>query len=317
MRALLLILAACASSPSTPIAPVAATPSAPVVAPTKPVAAELDAVDLADAGAQPRQPLRYHFTAGSTELMDMDMKMTMAMAFDDPTLGARSSTSALPTVRSRIRIDVTELTPEGDARLAFNWLAVTVLPDVKVDAKMRHALESELGGLVGTRATARVSTRGATSDIAFVPAPNMTPTMRSSLGRMTDSLRQLYLPFPGAAVGAGARWTIVVQVPFNGIAMDATYRYRLVELTAATARCDIKVTMSAAKQPMEVGSGMTGQLDSLTGHGEGTMTFTFDRLTPVGGTHVASDAAFSIATGDTVLTAKMHVDALVGTRPAK
>lgn len=88
-------------------------------------------------------------------------------------------------------------------------------------------------------------------------------------------------------------------------------------LTAATARCDIKVTMSAAKQPMEVGSGMTGQLDSLTGHGEGTMTFTFDRLTPVGGTHVASDAAFSIATGDTVLTAKMHVDALVGTRPAK
>lgn len=73
-------------------------------------------LEFVDGGAEPRQALRYKFTAGKSETMTMDMRMNMRM--DIP--GQGSQDISIPLMRMTALVNTESVTPEGNARLTFS-----------------------------------------------------------------------------------------------------------------------------------------------------------------------------------------------------
>lgn len=283
----------------------------------KPLEAMLPTVKVLEAGAAPKKALRYKFKPGSTEYVEMDMKMSMAM-----TMGGRGAPKVdLPTVRTTMRIDAKELTPEGDLRCTFNADKVDVLKDVVVDPKMRATLEKDLAGLVGMHGKARISTRGVASETELDLAPGAPPSLRGQLDTMRDAIRNMYVPFPEEEVGKGAKWEVTSRVPLSGAMMDTKMLYALTKLDADSAQTDVEVALSAPpNQPMQIAAlppSATATLDSLAGKGSGKATPSFVRLVGAGSSKLSMEAAFGVAMQGEKVQMKMQSEVVVSLRPAK
>jgi hypothetical protein len=317
MRALVVcaVVSACASGKPAATTPPTAPPP-PIAAPHATQSGDGPTVTIVDPGEMPRRVLRYTFRAGSVEYLELDLKTVVTMTMDDPTMGSRSTQTALPTMRSLIRLATKELTPEGDARVEFEWETVKLLDDVAIDPQMRARVEAELGGFTGLRTTARLSTRGVPSEIVTDVPKTASGTVKASVERMRDSIRQMYVPFPEGAVGRHARWDVATRIPISNVSVTAKYRYNLSAVGATSVVCRVETTMAAASQVMATESGMTTVLDSMTGGGTGTVTLPLDHLVPVGTSNVSMASEFTVATGPTEkLHAKMHMIVEVATRP--
>jgi hypothetical protein len=330
------------SEPVTPAAPDAAPPPAPVATGTgtgagrkdvgepadepakvdaapapKPLEAMLPTVKVLEAGTAPKKALRYKFKAGTTEYVEMDMKMSMAMS-----MGGRGAPKVdLPTVRTTMRIDAKELTPEGDLRCTFNADKVEVLKDVQVDPKMRGTLEKDLAGLVGMHGKARISTRGVASETELELSPGAPPSLRGQLDTMRDAIRNMYVPFPEEEVGKGAKWEVTSRVPLSGAMMDTKMLYTLTKLEAESAQTDVEVALSAPpNQAMQIAAlppNASATLDSLSGKGSGKVSPSFVRLVGTGTNKLAMEAAFGVAMQGEKVQMKMQSDVVVALRPAK
>ena len=273
-------------------------------------------VKVTEPGAAPRKALRYKFKAGVTEYAEMDMKMSLGM-----TMGEKAAPKTdLPTVRSTMRIDGVELTPEGDLRCTFKTEKVDLLKDVKMDAKLREGLEKELGGLVGMHGKARISTRGIASESSFELPPNASPGLNAQLDVMRDAIRQMYVPFPEEEVGKGAKWDVTSRLPINGALVDTKLAYTLVKVDAASAQADVETSLLAPpNQAMRMGAlpGATATLESLVGKGSGKVSPSLSRLVGSGTNQVSMESSFSVITKTgQQIQMKMQSDVAVISRPA-
>jgi hypothetical protein len=315
---------ASATPTAAPPAPVAsAGPTKPNdepkadVGPAKPPEAMLPTVKVVDAGAAPRKALRYKFKAGTTEYVEMDMKMSMGMA-----MGAKAAPRTdLPTVRTLMRIEAKELTPEGDLRCAFSADKVDVLKDVQVDPKLRGAVEKEMAGVVGMHGRARISPRGVATETEFDLAPGASETVKGQMDTMRDAIRQMYIPFPEEEVGKGAKWDVTSRIPLGGALIDSKMAYTLTKLEADRAEADIAITMTAPpNQPMQIGAlppGATATLDGVSGTGAGKVSPSFVHLVGTSSSKISMESSFSVAMKGEKAQMKMLSDVTAASRPAK
>jgi hypothetical protein len=332
-----LLFSACGAPQAPPPAPAAraaasgadAPPPAPApkAPPPEPPKAEAEApkapepvppsVKLLAAGASPKRALRYKFKAGVTEYLAMDLKMAMTMSIGDKV----APRAGLPTVRTTMKIDATELTPEGDLRCAFAAEKIEVLKDTPLDPKAREAFEGELAGLVGMRGKARVSPRGVATEADFELPPGASPKLRSQMDSMRDAIRQMYVPFPEEEVGRGAKWEVTSRVPLSGALMDTKLVYTLTRAGPDGASADVETSLSASpNQPMQVAElppGASATLESLSGKGAGKASPSFARLVGTGSNKLSMDFAFNVALRGEKMPMRMQSDVAVSSRPGR
>jgi len=274
-------------------------------------------VRLLDPGAAPRQTLRYQLRPGAAEYVELDMKMTIAMAMKDTMMGAMSRTTEMPTIRTALRLAVVDLASDGEARIVFDLDNVDVLSDVAIEPAVRTALETELAGMVGMRGSSRMSTRGAQSEIVF-ELPNASPSMKNHLDGMRDSIRHMYVLFPEEPVGPGARWETTSRFPTTGgMLWDRKASCTLVRLTGTTTEIDVQLELSAPRQAMQLPPGSTGVLESLDGKGGGKVSIPLRQLATTGNMKLATDAAFTVTTKASSVSMTMKVTADLSTRQGK
>lgn len=286
-------------------------------APSAPSVGSPPTVKVTETGAAPKKKLRYRFKAGVTEVLEMDMKMSLAMSMGEKT----APKTDLPTIRTTMRIDAKELTPEGDLRCTFNADKVEVLKDVKVDAKTREGLEKELAGLVGMHGKSRISTRGVASESEFQLPPHASQSLNTQMETLRDAIRQLYVPFPEEELGKGATWEVTSRIPINGALVDTKMGYVLTKLEAGGAQADVDISLSAPpNQPMRIGAlpaGATATLDSLAGKGSGTVSPSFVRLVGTGSNKVSMESTFAVTIRGQKIEMKMQSDVAVVLRPGR
>jgi hypothetical protein len=287
------------------------------VGPAKPPEIVQPTVKVTAPGAAPRRALRYKFKAGTTEYLEMDMKMSMGMS-----MGGKSAPKTdLPTIRTLMRIDAKEVTPEGDLRCDLSTEKVDVLDDVAVDPKLRAAVEKEMKGIVGLHGKARISARGVASETEFDLGPGASETLKSQLDTIRDSVRQMSVPFPEEEVGKGAKWDVTSRVPLGGALVDSKTSYTLTKLEADRADAEIAITMSAPpNQPMHIGAlppGATATLDSVAGTGSGKVSPSFVRLVGTSTTKIAMESSFSVTMKGEKAQMKMKSEIAAATRPGK
>lgn len=304
-----------------PPAPTAEAPKDPPKKEEPPAPKALEAiapsVKVLEAGAAPKKALRYKFKAGTVEYLEMDMKMAMAMAMG----GKSAPKTELPTIRTVMKVEGKEVTPEGDLRCTFYADRVEVLKDAQVPPKLRTELEKEIAGLVGMKGKSRISNRGVASETEFELPPNAPEKLKSQLDSMRDAVRQMYVPFPEEEVGKGAKWEVTSRVPLSGAMMDTKMLYTLTKVDDATANADVETNISApANQPMQVGQlppGATATLDSLSGKGTGKVSPSFVHLASNGQNKISMETSFSVNMGNEKVQMKMQSDVAITSRPGK
>src|SRR5690606_36647090 len=114
-------------------------------------------VQLLDAGAAPRQAIRYRFNAGHAEQAALDMNVQMVLSLAGQTLRL----GTVPPIRMTMAMRTAEVAADGSARIEFELLSAETAGDDAQAAQVIQALAASTRGLSGWY---RVDARGQVSD---------------------------------------------------------------------------------------------------------------------------------------------------------
>jgi hypothetical protein len=275
-----LLFAGCGGAPQQqPASPGAATSQPPAPAAERPPGEDDLRLELLDAGAQPRAPLRYKFHVGQQERMLMDMQMDMTTNLP----GQKNVTVAMPTMQFAAKLESKSLTPEGDLVFGFVNDKVDLLDDRPMRPEIRDKVRAEIQKILGLKGEGVVTTRGLTKRADYEVPPGASPQVAQTLENMRQSLRQLATPLPLEPVGVGAKWktTSTIRSKMFNFVQVATFSLASVKDGRATLQVQIEQKAPVQAVKMDgVPPDVKTTLDSYQGRGSGRPTVDFDRLIP-------------------------------------
>jgi hypothetical protein len=249
-------------------------------------------ITVVDAGAEPRQQIRYELTAHAPERVEMNFKLRINTAFTNTALETGHRSVDLPTVRNVARSEVSALTPAGDAVVTFGLEEATVLDDV-VDPAIRKLVVAEVVSMKGWRASWRMTPSGRISDITF-DVPNASSSARNYYSTIADSINETAVVFPDTAIGIGATWQVTSQESFFGVQWNRTVTYRLKALADSTAAIDAHMVMHAPSQTLSIEPNATTKLTSGTSNTTAELIVPLHRLMATATAQGTSETNLSI-----------------------
>jgi hypothetical protein len=258
------------------ISEVAAKPNT-IAQTTKPTATP-PKVELLTPGAQPQQPLRFKPIVNQKETATLTLNMDMKMSF-----GGNSIPSKLPSTLMKMEAVVTKIDANGDIHYNFRYTDVDVTGNATLPPAVLNQVREQMKRMVGLSGSFVVNDRGQTKSGNFVIPPGVDSRTRQMLDQMSRSLEQFATPLPDAAVGVGAQWQVAMPMTLNGMTLNQTANYELVNLKDGIATLKIGVVQQADPQKLTTAGmpkGVEMTLRSLNSTGQGQMVIRLDRLLP-------------------------------------
>ena len=243
-----------------------------------PASADKITVKLLEAGAEPRQQLRYKFAAGRKDTLMMDMEMAIALEM----AGMRQPEMKLPIMRMSMGIDSKNVSADGNLRYEFSLDSTEVLEGAGVNPMVASSMKTELEKMKGMTGWAVVTPRGFTQDAEVNVPPNAGQQVQQVIDNMRQQIRQMSSPLPEEAVGKGAKWVVTMPMDTPALKLTQTAEYELVELEGSKGKLNVKLVQNAPAQNMNVPNlppGASARLNSLKSDGSGTISF--DLTVPV------------------------------------
>jgi hypothetical protein len=120
-------------------------------------------VTVLEAGAEPRQRVRYELAAHVPERRELTIKSRLSLKFVNTVLENGQRDVDAPTMTVVDRLEVTGFTPTGDALVAGEVVDASVGDDV-VDPAIRSRAVASIAALKGRREVWRMAPSGATFD---------------------------------------------------------------------------------------------------------------------------------------------------------
>lgn len=248
--------------PLAPLLLAATLAAGPATAADKPV-------KLLGAGSEPKAELRYTPDLGREERADVTLGLDTTME-----IGGMPVPVQMPPVVMRVGTKVLGLEADG-VRYEYRVL------DLRIEDGAARALEGELKGIVGTKATVVLTPTGHIRSAEYSVAPGAPPELLANLRR---SMSDAGTPLPVQAVGVGARWQVRETIDSAGLPVDRTTTYTLRALDDRRATLDVAVTQTAEPRAIDdpnLPPGTVARLEKLDGSGAGTLVIDLDRLLPV------------------------------------
>lgn len=258
-------------------------------------------LQLLDAGAAPREPVRYRFEAGRSENGVLDTRMQMAMSVG----GQQMPMEAVPPLRMTTQMRVVEVTADGKARLEYKLLSAEAAGSGAQATELNRSL-AQVRGLSGSW---QMDALGQiTPGTVRLPEGPAAPGGEEILGELEQSIYQLTVPFPADAIGPGARWQVTQKVDSSGIQLSQVVEYSLRTRTAERVEVDVKMISASLEAAGVLPPG--AKVDSIELSGTGTSVIQLDR--PVSSATVDSSIALAVSmvaqgrTQNLGLDLKMH-----------
>jgi hypothetical protein len=213
--------------------------------------AQTTTIELLDAGAQPRAPLRYKFTAGSVERGTLEMSMSLQRE----TNGQYVPVVTMPPVRMTMELRVTEVTADGAARVEMTTRSAEAAVDQGTgvgqgDINSALATVSRLGGWY------TMDTRGRTTagEASLRPMTGASATAQGRDTALTQAINNEMnnqLPtdasmFPEEPVGKGARWRVTTRSPVATLDAATSSEYTLLSRQGNRIELDMKMGLTAS-----------------------------------------------------------------------
>jgi Family of unknown function (DUF6263) len=235
-------------------------------------------VELLTPGSQPQQQLRFKPAVNQKEMATMTLNMDMKMSF-----GGNSIPSKLPSTVMKMENVVTKVDANGDIHYNFRYTDVDVTGNASLPPAVIKQMREQMKRMTGLSGSFVVNDRGQTKSGSFVIPPGVDSRTRQTLEQMSQSLEQFAAPLPDAAVGVGAKWQVAMPMTMNGITLNQTANYELVNLKDGMATLKIGLVQQADPQKLRtpgMPKGVEMTLKSLNSTGQGQMVIRLDRFLP-------------------------------------
>jgi hypothetical protein len=269
-------------------------------------------IRIIDPGAEPRQRLRYELVRNAPEHLELALKTTIVTTMTNTVLETGSTRNETPTVRVRIRVEVADLTPTGEARITFAILEATLLDDVVLDPAVRRKLETELDAMAGLRGSWRMSSRGIVSGFEA-------PAASSAVKHRLDTMSQIHhgVVLPDAEIGIGAKWEVSERYSSAGVSWNRKATYTLSKLVDSTAEIEVEVVQSAPRQALRVEPTATTTLTSASAKGFGSLWLPLRGLVATGTSRMSAEMSFLIVARRLRITSAMLFASELSTKPSE
>jgi hypothetical protein len=294
------------TAPSISAPPKAVRPPAKT-ATTTPSLSSGAQLKLLEAGAEPRQVLRFHPKAGDKHTTEMLIKMGMEMKMGETQMPA----TKLPGMKLILDNTVKSVAPDGAATFDTVMREVGLTDEAEVMPQVAEAMKSALGSMKGVSGTMVVSDRGFNKGLEMKVPAGADPQMRQMIDQMKDTFSNLTAPLPEEAVGPGARWEVRLPLKSQGLTMEQTTTYKLLSLEGEHLTTRNAIVQRAPSQKIQNPAmpGLKLDLDKMSGTGTSDTTFDLAQTLPVTATgNVHSELSMSMNQGGQKQPMNMKVD---------
>jgi hypothetical protein len=246
---------------------------------------------LLDAGAEPRQLLRYRFSPDHRERVRVEVRMQMALSF----AGQSMPPASLPGMRMNMELQSTEVAADGSARISF----VLSSAEVFGDGPQIGQLNQRLSAVSGISGWYRMDTLGNVLETHVERGAAADPLNAAVLRDLEQSLKRINLLLPEQPVGIGARWQVTQELENNGVKMSQTGEFRLRSRSGDRLELDVQLVDGRISDVSTLPPG--AKIESVTVKGDGTSSLRLDGLTPTASIDADIDLGLSItAEGQTM-----------------
>jgi hypothetical protein len=273
-------------------------------------------VAVQSTGAEPRRALRYAFVKGQQDglAMDMTMGLTMDMA------GMSMPPIQMPTMHMVAKTTVSDVSASGDASVAVSFSDVSLQNDANADPTLAGLLQSGLADMKNLTSTSTVSPRGFIKDSKMDLSRLANPQMAQMAGAMSSTMNSIAMPMPEEAVGVGAKWTVRMALPSNGLNVFQEVQVELTALDAQSATLTLKTVQTAPPQAVQgagLPAGLQASLDRFEGTGTGGMTIRFGSVVPTSTMNSKTNTTMSVDAGSGVQQISVAVTVKAAVGPVK
>lgn len=272
----------------------------------KPAAVGSSPVKLLDAGAEPRQVLRWHPKPGDRQQVGMTLKLGIAMKAGEMEVPAMD----LPTMKFPMELTVKEVTSEGDVVYEM-IMGKASLVEGGSESPQAEAIKAALGNVEGMSGTGRFTSRGIGKGTEIKAAPNADPQLRQALDQMKQTFPQLSVPLPEEAVGPGAKWELKLPIKSQGITLNQSASYELTSMEGDKIAVATTIKQQAANQKIQNPAmpGMKMDLTKMEGTGTGKIVGDLTQILPSEGTmELKTDMAMGMDVGGQQQKMNMNVN---------
>lgn len=273
-------------------------------------------IELIDAGAEPREPLRLDPPEDLADSFDMELRMK---------IGMQMGTNAMPPIdtppivmTSTVELDAIE----GDQLFVSNDVdSVRVLERPGSPAAMLDAMKEAMTGMENFSADTVVSRRGVLLEGTVDVPQDLPAQMQQTLDQMIDNLGRIQVPFPEEPIGLGATWTASSTMDQSGMELRQVVTYELVARDGNVLDLELALKQALAStefDPPGLPPGAQVDIGRFESTGNGKLKLDLTRLTPISGeTRLDMDLEMDVAVmGDKqAMKMSMGLDMKVSTKP--
>ena len=243
-------------------------------------------VKVVDAGAEPREALRFALTPGVAQNSSLTFTTTVKQS------GAVNQTVGPLRIRFGVAITVGDKDADGNVRLAISYPSFELLKGSDVgSASQRDDVQRKLESFNGTTGELMMTPTGAVVSSAFELPETADPSANDLIDQLSEQANQLAIPLPDEPIGIGARWQATTQLELNGIRLEQTYTYTLRKRDGDRLDVDVRYVQRAPRQEADlpnVPAGTTVRVTLFKIAGKGTQTFFLSQPLPAEGRIKAS-----------------------------
>lgn len=247
----------------------------------KPAVVASSPVKLLDAGAEPRQVLRWHPKPGDRQQLDVTLKLGIVMKAGEMEVPAMD----LPGIKFPMELTVKEVTPDGDIVYEMVMGKAGIVEGAG-ESPQAEAIKTALGNVEGMTGTGRFTSRGISKGAEIKTAPNADPQLRQAMDQVKQTFAQISVPLPEEPVGAGAKWELKLPIKSQGMTINQAASYELVSMEGDKMTATTTIKQQAANQKIQnpAMAGMKMDLTKMEGNGTGKIVCDLARILPSAGT---------------------------------
>ncbi|MDJ0973951.1 MAG: protein kinase [Planctomycetota bacterium] len=199
-------------------------------------------ITLLEAGAEPRQVLRYAIEPGPIGAVDVRMQQKIVVSVE-----GRPEPMTTSDIGQVWTLDMTvdEVSPAGE--IALSWYTKT-LQFAVTPGGTGLPTPDVIQQYSGVRGTVRLAANGVALDSETTGKDGAHPMVLRDMERLDWTMRHIVPVFPTEPVGIGARWEVSESNTMIDMRLTHTTTYEVVSIEDDVVRLDVSVAQTAAKQ---------------------------------------------------------------------
>lgn len=236
-------------------------------------------------GAEPRRALRYAPPAGLVQVADLTMTTELE-------LGATGQKMPEPLPKTRMTIEARNAAVDAASAVLRVRLAITEADLAEGAAatpnRAGEKLTEVIRGMKGLAGEKTVDARGQSQEFTLAfpeggSGPMTTAALRPVVQGFERAIDQMTVPFPDEPIGVGAKWEVAQKVLEAGMTLDQTTTFEVTGVDGVRVSLRFSVTLAAPPGKLEsrFASGLSAEVERLTGSGDGTIEVDLGKVLPV------------------------------------